>query len=140
MSHTVTLHLPDATLLRYRHGAAAARKGLEEFLIDRLVEALPPLADDLPTPLQSELQALEALDNEALQQVAQSQLSPDRQRRYSRLLTKNSQGTITTREQERLHALGDEARLLMLKKAHASMMLKWRGYRLLPGHEPQPSE
>jgi hypothetical protein len=126
----VTLHLPDETLQRYQKGASAARKRLEEFLVERLMEAIPPLADDLPSPLHEELKTLEHLDDDALWQVARSQLPANRQRLYSRLLTKNSQGTITDREKETLHALGDEARLLTLKAAHACMLLKWRGYRV----------
>jgi hypothetical protein len=108
----------------------AARKLLEEFLVDRLMEALPPSADAVPSPLREELRALELLDDEALWQMAQSQLSPARQRLYSRLLTKQSQGTITAQEKNTLQALGDEARLLTLKKAHASLVLRWRGHRI----------
>jgi hypothetical protein len=130
MAQTVTLHLPEDTLQRYRRGATAARKVLEEFLVDRLMEAAPPLADDLPSPLHEELQSLENLDDEALWKVAQSQLLPGRQHLYSRLLAKNSQGTLTAREQERLAALGEEARRLTLKKAHAYMLLKWRGHHI----------
>lgn len=44
MSHTVVLDLPEETLLRYQKGAEAARKPLEEFLVDRLKEAAPPYA------------------------------------------------------------------------------------------------
>jgi hypothetical protein len=54
---------------------------------------------------------------------------------YSRLLSKNSQGTITAHEQETLHTLGEQARLLTLKAAHAFMLLKWRGHRV-----PSPEE
>ena len=128
MGQIITLQLPDETLQRYQLGAVAARKALEEFLVDRLVEAVPPLASDLPFPLQEELRALEELDDETLWQVARSQLLPDRQRLYSRLLVKNSQRTITQREKELLNTLGEEARRLTLKKAHAYMLLKWRGH------------
>ena len=135
MVQTVTLQLPDETLHRYRQGATAARKLLEEFLVERLMDAVPPLADDLPSPLHEELKVLENLDDEALWQVARNQLPPARQRRYSRLLAKNSQGTITAREKEVLHTLGEQARLLTLKTAHAYMLLKWRGHRV-----PSPEE
>ena len=135
MAQIVTLQLPDETLQRYQRGATAARKLLEEFLVERLMEAVPPLADDLPSPLHEELEALEQLDNDALWQVARSRLSPALQRQYSRLLTKNSQGTITEQEKETLHTLGEQARLLTLKTAHAYMLLKWRGHRV-----PSPEE
>ncbi len=135
MAQTITLQLPGETLQRYRRGATIARKSLEEFLMERLVEAVPPLADDLPSPLHEELEVLESLDDKALWKVAQSQLPPAHQRLYGRLLHKNSQGTTTAREKEELHALGEEARRLTLKKAHAYMLLKWRGH-----HIPSPEE
>jgi uncharacterized protein YbaA (DUF1428 family) len=130
MAQTVTLQLPDEILQRYRRGATAAHKLLEEFLSERLVEAVLPLADDLPSPVQEELKALEQFDDDALWQVVRSQLPPARQRQYSRLLAKNSQGTITAQEKEILRILGEQARLLTLKTAHAYMLLKWRGHRL----------
>jgi hypothetical protein len=122
-------------LQRYRRGAAAAHKLLDAFLVERLRDAAPPLADDLPSPLREELSVLEDLSDEALWQVTETRLPPARQRVYSRLLRKNSQGTITAREKETLHALGEEARRLTLKKAHAYMLLKWRGH-----HIPAPEE
>jgi hypothetical protein len=48
MAQTVTLQPPDEILQRCQRGATAARKHLEEFLVDRLMEALPPAADDVP--------------------------------------------------------------------------------------------
>jgi len=135
MAQAITLQLPGEALQRYRRGATIARKSLEEFLTERLVEAIPPLADDLPSPLHEELGALENLDDEALWKVARSRLPPTHQRLYSRLLQKNSRGTITAREKEELHALGEEARRLTLKRAHAYMLLKWRGHYI-----PSPEE
>ena len=66
MSQAVTLQLSDEALDRYQRGATAARKPLEEFLVERLIKAVPPLADDLPSPLHEELQRLERLDDETL--------------------------------------------------------------------------
>ena len=137
MAQMVTLQLPDETLQRCQRGATAARKLLEEFLVERLMEAVPPLANDLPSPLHEELAALEQLDNDALWQVVRSRLSPTLQRQYSRLLSKNSQGTITAQEQETLRTLGEQARLLTLKTAHAYLLLKWRGHRV-PREELPP--
>ena len=44
------------------------------------------------------------------------------------LLDKNSENTLTSNETQMLHKLGEEARRLTLKKAHAYMLLKWRGH------------
>jgi hypothetical protein len=136
VTQTVTLQLPGETLQRYQQGAAIAHKALEEFLAERLTEAVPPLADDLPSPWHEELKVLEGLDDDSLWQVAQSQLPPANQRLYSDLLHKNSQGTITAREKKELHTLGKQARRLTLKKAHAYMLLKWRGHDVSLPEEP----
>jgi hypothetical protein len=45
-------------------------------------------------------------------------------------LDKNAQGDLTPREEEKLRTLGERARLLMLQKAHAYMLLKWRGHQV----------
>jgi len=135
MARLVTLQLPDETLQRCQRGATAARKRLEEFLVERLLEAIPPLADNLPSPLQEKLKVLEALSDESLWQVARSQLPPASQRRYSRLLAQNRQGTLPAEERDLLHTLGAEARLLAWNKAHASLLLSWRGHRM-----PSPEE
>jgi hypothetical protein len=125
---TITLQLPDETLQRYRSGAIAARKALEDFVAERLAETVPPVADDLPSPLREELKAMEKMGNKALLKIAQSHSPSTQQRRYSRLLGKNSEGDLSAREQETLRQLGEQARLLTVKKAHAYLLLKWRRY------------
>jgi len=136
MLQTVTLQFSEEMLRRFRRGAVVARKPFEQFLAERLAEAVPPLADEMPAEIQMELDKLESLDNEALQQLAHSHLSPEKQRAYSASLTKNQRGTLSPAEKEKLRALGDEARRLTLKKAHASLLLKWRGFPLsLPSIE-----
>jgi hypothetical protein len=130
MAESVTVQLPEEALHRFRQGAGAARKPLAEFLADRLMDAVPSPAEDIPPALRQELDALQQLDESALREVAESRLSPARQRQYSRLLTKNSAGTITAAEQKKLEAMGEEARRLTLKKAQAYLLLKWRGHAI----------
>jgi hypothetical protein len=127
MEQTITLQLPDEVLRRYQRGATAARKVLEQFLAERLADLAPPLVDNLPSPLREELRDLEKVSGPALRQVAQSRLPAPRQRAYSRLLRKQSQGTLSAREKETLRHLGEQARQITLRKAHALMLLKWRG-------------
>ena len=140
MLQTVTIQLPEETTQRYRRGATAAKKALEEFLVERLTEAAPPFADDLPSPLRDELEAIEKFDDDVLREIANSKLPPTRQRLYTRLRRKNSAGTITAKEKETLHTIGEEARRLMLKKAHAFMLLKWRGQPIPTAQELQQAE
>ena len=42
MPQTITLQLSDETLRRYQRGALAARKVLDQFLVERLADAAPP--------------------------------------------------------------------------------------------------
>ena len=138
MPQTVTLQLPEETLRRYQRGAKAAHKVLEEFLIERLADIAPPLVETLPSPLREELKDLETLDNPALMEVAQSRLPLARQRVYSRLLRKNGQATLSVHERNKLYELGEETRRLTLKKAHAYMLLKWRGHAIPSPEAQQP--
>ena len=134
MSRTVTIQLPDSALERFQRGAAAAGKDLEQFLADRLLEALPSMSVEAPSELRDELQALETVDDKSLQQVAQSQLPHDEQRQYERLAAQQADHVLSVDDQQKLHRLGEQARRLALKKAHASMLLKWRGH-VLPTRE-----
>ncbi len=58
--------------------------------------------------------------------------APDKRRKYDRLLEKNSAGTIAAVEREQLRELRSESERLMLRKAHAYALLKWRGHALPP--------
>jgi hypothetical protein len=128
MNQTITIELPEETMRRYRRGASAARKDLEHFVVERLNENAPPTADDLPQPLSKEFQAMEAKNDKALLKIAESRMPIAHQRRYNRLLSANSQGRISPGEQAKLHVLGEQARRLTLRKAHAYLLLKWRGH------------
>lgn len=132
MATTVTLEIPDETLDRYRQGAAMARMTLETFIAERLINTPLLLPDDLPSPLNEALRGLVGLDDEALWEVAQTRLSEPDQNHYEFLLDKQQAGSLTTEEQQTLATLGQRARLLTLKRAHAYMLLKWRGHPLPP--------
>jgi len=128
--HTVTLELPEEMHHLYQRGAIAARKRLETFMVEWLGEAAPPLVDEPSTEVDDELVALEQADNQKLWQVAQSRLPRAKQNLYHTLLEKNSEGLLANDEVALLHELGEEARRLTLKKAHAYMLLKWRGQEI----------
>lgn len=130
MAQTITVQVPDNILQRYQKGADAARKLLEDFIAERLEEAIPAIEETEESVLQRELDELGNLDNEALWKVAHSKLPNVQQLIYDELLVKNSQGTITQEEQDQLSSLGEEARRLTLKKSHAYMLLKWRGCKI----------
>lgn len=129
MAHTVTLELPDAIYLPARRMAEAAQRPVADMLVDALQASLPPL-EGLPPALASELVGLEKLDDEALWQVMLSQVPANRQRRLHRLLRKNKTQKLTESERAELTALQTEADRIMLRKARAAVLLRFRGRRL----------
>ncbi len=130
MSVSITLAIPDDILVRYKQGATIAHMTLENFLVDRLVNMPLLLANDLPAPFDETLRDLEELADDALWEVAERQLSNPEQAEYEALLDKQSANVLTNIEQQRLADLGQQARLLTLKRAHAYMLLKWRGHSI----------
>jgi hypothetical protein len=135
MSQTVVIELPDETVVRYQQGAAAARKPLEEFLVDRLKEAVPPYATTATLQFDTELDELNRLSDTGLWAIARNRLSHDEQGQYDELLEKNQHADLSPKERDVMEKLGNRARRITLHKAHALMILKWRGYAL-----PAPDE
>lgn len=135
MSQTVVIELPDETVVRYRQGAAAARKPLEEFLVDRLKEAAPPYVTTTTQKFDKELDNLNRLNDAELWAIARERLANDEQEQYDELLEKNQIVQLSSQEKAAMERLGNRARRFTLHKAHALMILQWRGYAL-----PAPDE
>jgi hypothetical protein len=129
MSQTVTLELPDTIYQPARRMADATRRPLTDVLVSALQASLPPL-EDLPPTLVAELVNLEQLDDEALWHVMLSHLPAEQQRKLGRLLRKNKSGKLTKSERADLAKLQNEADHIMLRKARAAVLLRFRGQRL----------
>ena len=129
MTQTVTLELPDTIYLPAQRMAEAFRRPLPDVLVEALKASLPPL-EGLPPGLIAELGSLETLDDDALWQVMLSRLPADRQRKLNRLLRKNKTEKMTAADRAELAALQDEADRIMLRKARAAVLLRFRGRRL----------
>lgn len=71
---------------------------------------------------------MQTLSITELKQIALSQIESKTQRRHLYLLDKNSQGQLTDEEQHELATLRHRADQLMLRKAYAWALLRWRGY------------
>lgn len=129
-SQTIAIQMPQPLYRRLERLAKLTRRPVESLVVQTLEANIPPLPDDLPDEMRDDLLALEELSDEALWQVARSVVNPEAQAEYRLLLEKNRLGTITESEQARLAQLRREADRLMLRKAYAYVLLKWRGYRL----------
>lgn len=139
MAQQVTLDLPETVYERLKRTAEALGCPLEEVVLQALELSLPPLGEELPPELREEAARMVRLDEPALRQIARSTLPPGQQRTLSRLLRKQQAGTLSEAEQKRLEALVQEADRLMLRKALAYALLKWRGHPLPPAPPPKPS-
>ena len=129
MGQTVTLELPQTIYLPVSRMAQATKRPLEDLLVCALRASLPPL-DGLPSELVRELVKLERLDDESLWRVMVSRVPAAQQRKLDSLLRKNQAGTLTKREQQKLDRLQREADRVMLRKARAAVLLRFRGQHL----------
>lgn len=127
---TITISLPDKVYQRLQHAAASAGKADHELAAQSVQESLPPLMDAIPARYRDEFRVMEKLTTGELWAIARSTVEEKSQRQLRRLLKKNSLGTITKSERELLAELSSSADQVMLKKAYALLLLKWRGHRI----------
>ncbi|MDQ3011202.1 MAG: hypothetical protein M3X11_10935 [Acidobacteriota bacterium] len=129
MSHIITLEMPDSVFQPLLRAAEATKQPVESLLLTNLQASLPSL-DGLPSETKHNLEALESLDDEALWRIMLETVSLDQQQRLSELLDVNQSGAITETEHGELSSLQHQADLVMLRKAHAAVLLRFRGKRL----------
>ncbi len=126
MSQTVTLTLPDSFFQPVQRTAQATRQPIEKLLLTALQTSLPSL-EGLPDEVAGNLTALETLDDNELCQVLRETVPRQVQKKISALL---EQQPLTASASEKLDALQQQADLVMLRKARAAVLLRFRGNRL----------
>ena len=129
MPQTITLTLPDNVLQPVQRVAQATKQSVEELLVTALQAALPTL-EGLPRDVVQHLVALEYLDDQALWRVMLETVPLDQQHRLHDLLLRNQAGMLTDAEREQLAILQQQADLVMLRKARAAVLLRFRGKRV----------
>lgn len=122
MTNQITVNIPDDISEQVRQIADENQQSLEDILIEHLRTLT------LPEDIQSELDALKHLSDDALWTIAQEQMPQKVQRRADELMTRNNQGSITEEELIELEKLAERADSLMLRKAEAASILQKRGY------------
>ncbi len=131
MTVNVTLQVPSSVYKLAQKTAHATARPVERVLEDVILSA-SPFSENLAPELQTQLEKLAQLPEVDLWEIAQSNFSAARRRRYDQLLEKSSAGKITPAEREELKKLRLASEQLMLRKAHAYALLKWRGHVLPP--------
>jgi hypothetical protein len=129
VSQTITLTVPDRVFQPIQRVAEATDQPIETLLLTALEASLPPL-EGLPPELMDALIELEKLDDQALWRVMAETVPLQTQRQIEELLRRNSAGSILETEREQLSLLQRQADLIMLRKARAANLLRFRGKRV----------
>lgn len=123
----LTINLPDAAFQRLSRLAELTNQPLSDLVIQSIAGNLPPAIETAPVEMQVQLLTLQILSVDELRQIAQSQIPSVQQERHIALLERNQENLLTAEEQRELQELSLAADRLMLKKAHACAILRWRG-------------
>ena len=126
----INLELPPALYQRLVEVAEASQQSLTDVVLQSIQTGLPPGLEHVPDRFRDDLIALNQFSDEVLWDVAALDLAEDKAELYEQLLDKNQQGQLEENEQSLLDTLREEADLLMLRRAYASALLKWRGHRI----------
>ena len=82
--------------------------------------------------MQPEWLKMQNLSIEELLAIANALVEPSQHERHVELLEKNKEGSLTSEERQELTDLRLAADRLMLRKAYAWSVLRWRGHRIPP--------
>lgn len=129
MSHAITLTLPDLLFEPVQRIARATNQPVEAVLLKALQVSLPPL-DGLPGDMVDALEGLEELDSASLDRVMREQVSAEDQGKMAELIDRLQAGEASEADIARLNALRGQADRVMLRKARAAVILRFRGERI----------
>jgi hypothetical protein len=126
--------VPDELYERLRQQAAATRVAIEDVAARALATGLPPSLDDVPASHRAALRQLEALPDSELWAILKQGVPAERAAQHAALLDQRARERLSARERAELRRLSAAADGLMLRRAHAAALLRWRGHTVpLPG-------
>ena len=127
----VTVELPQAIFQQLARIAQATQQPLETLVAQSIVSNLPPTPDNAPLEIQEELLKMQTWDDKELLAIANSQITSEQQKRHIELLEKNSTSEELNKiERQELSELRTASDRLMLQKAYAWSVLRWRGHKI----------
>lgn len=127
---TITLTLPDDLYQRFQQHALLKQHSVEEELLSLATNAL--VEDELPKELREQVAALSSLDNAALREVAQRQLTHEQEEAVEELLFKQQREGLNFGEKTELEKLRSLHDTLLLMRATALDLLHDRGEDIQP--------
>jgi hypothetical protein len=129
---TITMQLPENMYLRLQQTAQATRQSFDTVLLRALQVGSPPAWETAPAEFQTDLAALDRLDDTALWRLVRTRATPTQMDRYQVLLDKNANQTLSAKERKELTQLRMDLGRQMLLKVHAAALLQWRGHQIPP--------
>jgi hypothetical protein len=130
MTQSLTITLSDPIYRYLQEVAVNTKQPLEQVVQQSIAGNLPPRLPDAPHELQLELLAMQQLSLQQLRTIAEGQISPQEQQLHLDLLEKNSRSMMTAEERRQLETVRTAADRLMVRKAYAWALLRWRGVSL----------
>jgi hypothetical protein len=127
---TITVTLPGALYERAKATAEAFSLSVEEAVTQFIALALPPLENDLPPDLKSDLNALPLYSDAELWQMAHSMMDEEQQIQLETLTELRKHRPLSEGEHATLAHLMEEAQRVMLRKAEAYRLLARRGHHV----------
>ena len=130
VTQQITIELPEPVMRQLTRIAAATHQSIETLVTQSVLSNLPPSTDNAPPELQADLLAMQELSTEELYAIAQAQTEPAQHERHTELLQKNEADQLSPEERQELSALRQSTDHLMLRKAYAWSLLRWRGQKI----------
>lgn len=130
---TITLDIPDNLYRQLRRQAQLNRQSVDELAqatLSRFLPAMMEVEADLPLALQVELKAMEQLSDAALWSLARGQMSSQEQAELAMLGELQGERELTAVEQQRQNELLEQYDEIVLRRAHAAILLQARGHDL----------
>lgn len=131
----ITIELSESIFHRFVQIAEATHQPLEDLIAQSVVSNLPPSAENAPLALRAELMEMQSLSVDELLAIAQTQANAIQYENHVQLLEKNQTEDLSAEDRKELTNLRQTADRLMLRKAYAWAILRWKGHRIPPLQE-----
>jgi hypothetical protein len=128
-TRTLTVNISEEIYRRLEERARAAAQPVDSIVVQTIAQSFAP-KERLPPALRSELDAMEYLSDDDLWAIARSVASPDTLALYDLLLERKREGMLTSEGRQWLVQVEQDTDSLMVRKAHALLLLKQRGHTL----------
>jgi hypothetical protein len=127
-TRSVTIELPEPVYRHLAQIADATHQPVESIAAQSVTGNLPPSVETAPEALRNSLLSMQLFSNEGLMEIARERVADIEQARHLELVEKNGSSLLSSDEAEELQSLRAAADRLMVRKAYAWALLRWRGY------------